>query len=95
MSLLQELVSLGEELPTGDRPSNADQALAAIAGLIYREETGSMDPPAPSTEVGPSGVPDPRDAELERLRAQLAEAEKDEASESEPAPAEAPPVPSS
>jgi hypothetical protein len=73
MSLLQDLIALGDELPPADRPTN-DQIGSAVAALIYREDTGGLEPPAPASDV-PSGSTDPRDAEIDQLREELAAAE--------------------
>jgi hypothetical protein len=83
MSLLQELIALGEQLPPEEKPSS-DQVPQVIGALIYQEEhDGSLEPPAPAAEA-PSGAADPKDAEIERLRAELAAAQSEEQGETEP-----------
>lgn len=80
--LLTTLQDCGAKLPESARPAPAEYP-NLIAGLIYWLATGSTVPPEP--EAAPESHP-AADTETERLRARLAEVERERDSASTPPP---------
>jgi hypothetical protein len=68
----ETLIECGEKLPESAKPSPAD-LYNLLAGLLFWLETGGTDAPEPAPE--PDSATSQKDAEIERLKAELSAAE--------------------
>lgn len=86
-SLLKQLEDLGDAIVSAEIPADSRKVLGA---LIYYVETGSLEPPAPPPSREEAQQISEADAEIARLRDQIATMQAEGVAAAPAAPAEIP-----